>query len=64
MRWCAYCNCSLGTHEREVVIDGKVLHERCEASFRKDLADKAARSTHRLLYLPSLKRPCADEPVR
>lgn len=61
MRWCAYCNCSFGTMEQEVVVDGNVLHAQCEAPFRKRLADKIAMSQHRLLHLPSIHDPFADD---
>lgn len=64
MRWCAYCNTSFGSMEGQTVVDGNVLHERCEKQFRRFLADRAAsRGIHRLLHLPSLKDPCADEPA-
>lgn len=63
MRWCAWCNTSFGEQEREVVVDGKQLHERCEQPYRKDMSDRMARAGRRL-HIPSLARPCADEQER
>ena len=63
MRWCKYCNCSLGEQEAAAVVGGEILHGRCEASYRKEISDKIARSQrHRFLYLPSLKGAEDDEP--
>ena len=61
MRWCAHCNTSFGSMEEQAVVDGNVVHVRCEAQFRKELADRMARaSRHHFLYLPSLGK-CGDE---
>jgi len=60
MRWCAHCNTSFGSMEQQVVVDGNVLHERCEVPFRKWLSDRIVRSQRRLLHLPSIHDPAAD----
>lgn len=55
MRTCPYCNCYLGEQEQGVIVAGAVVHSLCEAPYKKELADKAAKLTrHRFLYLPSL----------
>lgn len=61
MRWCAYCNASFDSSERQITIGADLLHERCEAPFRKRLADKASMTPRRLLHLPSIHERCADE---
>lgn len=60
MRWCKHCNCSLGSQEMGVIVDGGVLHERCESPYKRELSDKIASAGHRLLHLPSLRDPPAD----
>ena len=57
MRWCAWCNRSLGESEEGAVVEGRVVHANHEAAYRKQLSDMMARlAGHRLLYLPSLGR--------
>lgn len=55
MRWCAYCNRSLGSQEEGVIVETAVVHSLCEQSYRKELSDRIARiARHRFLRLPSI----------
>ena len=64
MRYCFWCNTSFGQQELADIEDGHMLHARCLAPYRLDKRIKESRPKHRLLHLPSLREPCADEPAR
>lgn len=55
VRTCKFCHLSLGEQEAGVIIGGEVVHEQCEAGYRRQLADAIVRSSRRLLYLPSIR---------
>lgn len=61
MRYCPFCNRSLGTQEVGVIVEGNLVHERCEEPYKVELRRQSMKVVRPLLHLPSLEKKCGDE---